>query len=86
MPELTVIADNGRRDVVELLGDLYEQAKEGKIHSVAVAGLVEGNKVMTAFKTASDGDKFGLLGAVNHVQHRINQAIDTYYANEVTHV
>lgn len=76
MPEMRMIQDNGRKDVVELLDKLLTRARKGEIHSIAVAGLMQGNQVITAFQTASDGDKFGLLGAISHLGHRLNTGLD----------
>lgn len=76
MNELSVIQDNGRKDIVEMLEGLLERAKLGEIHSFAAAGLLTERRFMTSFQTADDGDKAALLGAVLHLQHRIHVALD----------
>lgn len=76
MPQLEVLTDNGRKNVVDMIESLLERAKQGEIHSFGAVGLMSGNRFVTSFQTADDGDKVGLIGAIEHLKHRIHVTLD----------
>lgn len=75
-PELNVIENDGKADIVERLERLLVDARNGRLTGVAYAALTTDNKVATSFATSDDGSKFTLLGTLDHLRHRMNTAID----------
>lgn len=58
-------------ELVELLGRLHEQAKEGKIRSVALCYANSNGTIATAIEV--DGDKFAMSHAIGALWWRFQQ-------------
>lgn len=70
MADLKVLHDRPNDDIVGLLEEILEDAKAGKVISIAVSGERKNRDVFTAFNIG-DGSIFTLSGAIDQVKLRM---------------
>lgn len=69
-----LVSGKPNQDVVDMLKGILARAEAGDIRSMAYAAITHDDVAVTSF---TDGlNRFMLLGALDHVKHRINAGIE----------
>jgi hypothetical protein len=74
---LRVVGKKPCQDTIKFLEMLLEQAKDGELIGVAVAGHARGNGISTGYtESCLDHGLFTTLGAVDYLGRRLRDRID----------